>query len=133
MLLCYLPLWQGLATFDGLRAESQKILLSPYFVLSLALGLSTPTIQALGLLGTAAALIAGGWMRWRGLPLEVALIATLVLQALVGRTLTGRGRASVLSTRRIRPAQGVRNPGPMTHGDQRTARPCSFSRATSVS
>ncbi|HEY8155162.1 MAG TPA: hypothetical protein VII72_13635 [Myxococcota bacterium] len=84
--LCYLPLWQGLATFDGLRAESQKVLLSPYFVLSLAFGLSAPFVQALGLLGTALALIAGAWVRWRGLPLEVALITALVVQALLGRT-----------------------------------------------
>jgi hypothetical protein len=86
LVLFHLPLWQGLATFEGLRAESQKVLLSPYFVLSLAFGLSAPVIQALGLLGNVAALSVGPWMRWRGLPLEVALITTLVLQSLLGRT-----------------------------------------------
>lgn len=86
LFLGYLPWWRGLETFAGLRAESEKILQSLYSVLIWAVPLQVPVVQALSLAGAAVAAGAGAWMRWRGAPLEIALVTTLILQAVLGRT-----------------------------------------------
>lgn len=80
--LAWAPLWAGVATFDGLKSESAKVLQSLYQILEVA----PDTAALIAAFASGFAILAGMVLVRRGWSPATASIAALVLQATIGRT-----------------------------------------------
>ncbi len=82
----YIPHWKGAATFEGARVESLKVLRSIPALIAQTTGMSAQATRSLAAIGSVVALLTGSIVRWRGSSLATACVATLLVQAFLGRT-----------------------------------------------
>jgi hypothetical protein len=83
--LAYVAHGSGRESFAGLRAETLKVLRSVHALAADLAGLDAATVAVIGLAGSLAAAVAGGWLAWqRGA--AAGVLAALAIQAVAGRT-----------------------------------------------
>jgi len=80
--LIWWPLWGGIESLDGLRAESSKVLQSIFQIA----GVPGESASAMAAFGSLFALVVGALLAARGWSLALSCMAALIIQAILGRT-----------------------------------------------